>query len=99
VNHSKVFHNQLELPIRGVNGELHLGLVCIRFHIDIDEGLSFISIIKLIDRKKVSAIMDFTGKITENQEKFPMEVMSHPDTISCIKMLQDSWEDRRVINT
>ncbi len=43
---SKIFHKELKLPIKGINDELYTGFICIKFHVDIENGLSFISIVK-----------------------------------------------------
>ena len=61
---SKVFHNELLLPIKGKNQEMFTGFVCIRSHIDIEEGIGFVSIIKNVALKSLGALIDFEGNIT-----------------------------------
>jgi hypothetical protein len=65
-----VLHKELKLPIKGANGKLITGFVCIKFQIDIEEGLTFISIIKLTHDKGSHVLMNFEGMITECEEGF-----------------------------
>ena len=43
---SKVLHAELKLQFRGLNDELFSGLICIKYHMDIKEGVTFLSVIK-----------------------------------------------------
>lgn len=56
---SKVMHKELCLPIKGANGRLLKGFVCIKFQVDLEEGLTFVSIVKLAHGKSLSALVDF----------------------------------------
>jgi len=58
-------HNELRLPIKGANGELLMGFICIKFEVDIDKGLTFVSVIKRVHDKSMNALIDFHGRITE----------------------------------
>jgi len=62
---SRVLHKEIKLPIKGANGKLLMGYVCIKFEIDVEKGLTFISIIKLVHDRSMHALIDFSGKITE----------------------------------
>jgi len=53
------------LPIRGAKGELFMGYICIKFQVDIEKGLTFVSVIKRVHGKSVNAMLDFNGNITE----------------------------------
>jgi hypothetical protein len=95
---SRVLHKELELPIKGADNELHSGLVCIRFHLDIEKGLSFVSIIrKATHPSTLSALLLFDGRVAEKQKGFPVEVLEHPDTQLYLRELKKDWTDRKVI--
>ena len=58
-------HKELKLPIKGVDQELLLGFVCIKFQVDIHQGLTFISVIKKTQDKSMNILMNFRGEVTE----------------------------------
>jgi hypothetical protein len=71
----------MELPIKGAHNELHSGFVSIRFHMDIQNGLSFVSVIRKASHPStLSALLHFNGRIAEKQKNFPVDVLEHPDT-------------------
>lgn len=74
---SKVMHKELNLPIKGVNGKLLKGFVCIKSQVDLKEGLTFVSIIKLARDKSSSVLMNFEGEVTEVEEGFNLDLLSH----------------------
>lgn len=43
---SKVLHAELKLLFKGANDELFSGLICIKYQMDIKEGVTFLSVIK-----------------------------------------------------
>ena len=61
---SKVLHKELSLPIKGSNCRLLKGFVCIKPQVDLEEGLTFVSIIKLAHDKTSSALVNFEGQVT-----------------------------------
>lgn len=94
---SKVFHKELKLPIKGANNELYTGFVCIKFHLDISLGMSFISIIKRSPERTVSALLDFTGNITEQQQGFNSHILQHSEIQKYLRRLRVTWKDEKVI--
>lgn len=75
---SRVFHKELKLPIKGVGTELFTGFVCIKFHVDIAKGLSFVSIVKRVLDRTAMALIDFGGRVHEIEGGFQAEVLEHP---------------------
>lgn len=59
ISPSNVIHKELTLPIRAADGKLLKGLICIKSQVDLKEGLTFVSIIKLARGKSSSALMNF----------------------------------------
>lgn len=68
-------HKELKLPIKGANNELFMGYVCIKFQIDIEKGLTFISIIKRVHDKTTNVLMNFKNEITEKEEGFFEQIL------------------------
>jgi putative heme iron utilization protein len=58
-------HKELKLPIKCANGQLAMGYVCIKFVVDLKEGLTFVSVVKLAHDRSSHVLMDFTGQVTE----------------------------------
>jgi hypothetical protein len=95
---SRVLHKELELPIKGAGNELHSGLVCVRFHMGTESGLSFVSIIRRSSpANTLSALLLFDGRVAEKQKGFPVEVLEHPDTQLYLRELKKSWTERKLI--
>lgn len=94
---SKVFHKELKLPIKGLNNELYTGFVCIKFHLDVQLGLSFISIIKRAPERTVSALLDFKGRVTEQQHGFNVDILQHSEIQKYLHRLRGTWKEEKVI--
>jgi hypothetical protein len=58
---SRVLHNELKLLVKGANDELFSALICIKYHMDIHEGVTFLSIIKTTPDYKCEALVTFDG--------------------------------------
>ena len=61
---SKVMHKELKLPIKCENDKLVMGYVCIKLVVDLEEGLTFVSVVKLSRDRSSHLLMDFNGRIT-----------------------------------
>ena len=72
---SKFFHMESFLPIKGASENLHNGNICVRFHIDIQHGLSFIATIKNVPSQNISALLNFDGTLREKERGFPREAL------------------------
>lgn len=94
---SKVMHKELGLPIKGANGRLLKGFVCIKFQVDLEEGLTFVSIIKLAHDKSSSALVNFEGEVTEIEEGFREEILSHSEVQKYLARLRGNWRHEKAI--
>lgn len=94
---SKVMHKELKLPIKGANGKLAMGYVCIKFAVDLNEGLTFVSVVKLAHDRSSHVLMNFAGKVTESEEGFNKEIISHSEIQKYLERLRQSWEEEKVI--
>jgi hypothetical protein len=94
---SRVLHRELELPIKCARNELYSGLICIRFHLDLEDGLSFVSIVRQSVRRASSALLHFDGSTAEKQRGFPVDVVYHPDTQAYFRQLRSGWQQDKVI--
>lgn len=74
---SKVMHKELKLPIKGADGQLAMGYVCIKSIVDLKEGLTFVSVVKLAHDRSSHVLMDFEGRITESEDGFNKEILGH----------------------
>jgi hypothetical protein len=59
-----------KLPIRGVDHELFVGFSCIKISADAEKGLVFMSTIRKLNGKTSSALLNFSGEITEKEQEF-----------------------------
>lgn len=67
---SKVLHAELKLPMKGANNKLLMAYICIKFEVDLEQGLTLVSIVKLTHDKCQRALMDFNGNVTEWDPEF-----------------------------
>ena len=56
-----------------------MSYVCIKYQLDIDYGLTFITIVKLVHDRSRTILMDFSGNVTEVEEGFNLEVIKHSE--------------------
>ena len=67
---SKVLHTELKLPMKGANNRLLMAYICIKFEVDLEQGLTLVSVVKLTHDKCHRALMDFDGNVTECDPDF-----------------------------
>lgn len=94
---SKVMHKEIGLPLKGANGRLLKGFVCIKFQVDLEEGLTFVSIIKLAHDRSSSALVNFKGEVTEIEEGFNAALLSHSEVQRYLARLRDNWKHEKAI--
>jgi hypothetical protein len=56
--------------MRGSGDELYVGFSCIKISTDVEKGLVFMSTIRKLNGKTSSALLNFSGEITEKEEEF-----------------------------
>lgn len=56
-----MLHTELKLLVKGADDELFSALICIKYHMDIHEGVTFLSIIKTTPDNKSQALVTFEG--------------------------------------
>lgn len=59
VSAAKVLHKELVLLFKGKDDELFAGFICIKYHMDIEEGVTFLSVVKKTADKKSMALTTF----------------------------------------
>ena len=65
ISPSKFIHKELKMPFKGVGSFLLMGYINIKYMLDVEVGLTFISIIKRSDDKASSALLTLEGRVTE----------------------------------
>ena len=92
---SKVLHAELLLPMKGNKNELFLAYICIKFQIDIEVGLTFISIAKRCNARSANALMDIRGKITEQEAHFDPRITQHSLFRQHFSLIKKAWDQSK----
>ena len=78
ISPSKVIHKEIKLPFKGVGSFLQMGYINIKYMLDVEAGLTFISIIKRSNDKASSALLTLEGRVTEKEDGFNEDILEHP---------------------
>jgi len=78
ISPSKVIHKELKIPFKGAGSFLLIGHISIKYMLDVEVGLTFISIMKHSNDKTSSALLTLEGRVTEKEDGFFDEILEHP---------------------
>ena len=85
--------------IKSINGNLVNAKACVKIFDQLEEGISFVAIVQVVEGNKYTVLTDFNQSILEVQEGFNrINILKHKSVIKTLNQLKDEWNNYKIVN-